>query len=458
MKSRRCRLFSTYELGHQPLALASLAAELRAHGHEVSCHDLSVEPLNAAWLSDTEVACISVPMHTAGRLGVELAARIRSLNPQTAIVLFGTYGEAVSELARRHQLADAVFSGEYEPSVVSFVGSAAMPRQPGREPVTVADFARQNYVVPDRTGLPPLTEYSRLQTEEGLKLAGYVEATRGCAHSCTHCPLTPVYGGRLRLIQPQVVLADIDQQVALGAEHISFGDPDYLNASSHSVGICTEMRRRHPNLTFDITAKVEHLVEYSELLPQLKDLGCLFVTSAFESTNDQLLSRLGKGHSREDMERALSLTADSGLFVRPTWMAFTPWTSASDYLDLIEFVERQDLIDHVQPVQYGLRLLLPPGSPLIGEAEKDGLLGGFDAAGLTYGWRNPDPRMDTLQEEISAFLGGPDVDDCGGLGENEAGFVAVREAAYRALSGEPPPQRSLRVPHFVPGLTESWFC
>ena len=54
-----------------------------------------------------------------------------------------------------------------------------------------------------------------------------------------------------------------------------------------------------------------------------------------------------------------------GIAFRPTWVAFTPWTTLEDYLDVLEFVEAEGLIDHVDAVQYAIRLLVPPGSALL---------------------------------------------------------------------------------------------
>ena len=66
----RVLLISTYELGHQPLHVASPAAALRRAGHEVRCLDLSVQPWDAGALQWTQAVGFSVPMHTAMRLAL----------------------------------------------------------------------------------------------------------------------------------------------------------------------------------------------------------------------------------------------------------------------------------------------------------------------------------------------------------------------------------------------------
>jgi hypothetical protein len=459
----RVLLVSTYEQGHQPLGLAAPAAYLRARGHEVRCLDIAVQQPDPDRFRDVDLIAISVPMHTAARLAMALARRLRQL-VDAPIAFYGLYASELDEQLRSSGLADAVFGGEYEIGLGHLADAVA-----NGEPVDALSgsgslplFPRQDYLLPDRAGLPALDEYARFDPGDGeLRLAGYVEATRGCAHRCTHCPLTPTYGGRLRLVQPEVVLADIDQLVALGAQHITFGDPDFLNAAGHAGQITADLHARHPDLSFDATIKVEHLIRHEALLAPLKDRGLAFVTSAFESVDDALLERLEKGHTRADMETVMDDARRHGVPLRPTWLPFTPWTAAQDYLDILTFVADHGLVDHVQPVQYALRLLLPPGSPLIAQAEADGALTGFDADGLTHSWAHPDPAMDELQRSLAAYTSQAAAacdheDDFLSTGQQ---FAAIRATAVEALGGVGPSGNGVdRVSRGVPGLTEDWFC
>ncbi len=414
--------------------------------------------MEPALLSGVEVAFISVPMHTAARLGLVLARRLRAALPEAAIAFYGMYAGAVRQVAVRERLADALFSGEVENPVCEWLAGPGSLRAGAGGPVVLAGFERRGQPLPDRLGLPPLDRYARVRTTQGLKLAGYTEASRGCAHRCRHCPLTPVYGGRLRLAPMETALADIEHQVALGARHITFGDPDFLNAVPHSLAICRDVHRQFPDLTFDITAKVEHLVSDVSVVEELKSLGCLFVTSAFESTSEAILDRLGKGHSPENLVELVRICRDLDLPVRPTWMAFTPWTRPRDFLDMLAFIGEHQLVEAVQPVQYSLRLLLPPGSPLIREVAEDGLLSEFDDAGLTYRWRSRDPRMDRLQRRLTDVLASPELHDCGAEGSNRAAFDRVLREASSAFGARPVGEPSTAPPVFVPGLTENWFC
>ena len=55
-------------------------------------------------------------------------------------------------------------------------------------------------------------------------------------------------------------------------------------------------------------------------------------------------------------------------------------------------------MDHVDPVQYGIRLLIPPGSLLLDLPEMRPYLGELVPGGFHYRWTHPDPRVDRLAE------------------------------------------------------------
>ncbi len=74
----------------------------------------------------------------------------------------------------------------------------------------------------------------------------------------------PIYNGQFRIVQPDVVLADVDAQVAAGAEHITFGDPDFFNGPTHAMRVVDALHAAHPQVTYDVTIKVEHLLQHRD--------------------------------------------------------------------------------------------------------------------------------------------------------------------------------------------------
>lgn len=453
-------LISCYELGHQPLALASPLGFLERAGYAPDALDISVEEFDAGKVARAGFVGISVPMHTALRLGVRVAAEARRINPQCHICFYGLYAALNVEYLLAHG-GDSVIGGEFESALVALVENLEAGRSGPVEGVHLRGYPaepvleRLAFALPSRRALPRLKKYAHIEQDGERRLVGYVEASRGCLHLCLHCPIPPVYGGRFFVVPKEIVLEDIRRLVRDGATHITFGDPDFLNGPGHSLAIVRAMHAEFPSLTFDFTAKVEHILEREEIFSELQRLGCVFMISAVESLSDVVLANLEKGHTRADVYRALRIVRDAGIAFRPTWVAFTPWTTLEDDVDMLEFVEREGLIDHVDPVQLSLRLLVPPGSALLRREAIKPHLGPLDHASFIYRWTHPDPRMDRLQQEASRLV------EAAASAEEDPGvtFYRLKALAYATL-GEPVPAAPALAPdrRRAPRLTEAWFC
>lgn len=452
-------LLACYELGHQPLSLAWPLAVLQEAGFPATGVDLAVSPFPVATAKQARFVAIAVPMHTALRLGVQAAQQVRVLNPAAHICFYGLYAWLNADYLL-DGLADSVIAGEVEAPLLELVRAVASGEArlavPGVSTPTrraQPHIARLSFPVPLRHALPPLNQYARYMHNGKTGLAGYVEASRGCLHTCHHCPVVPVYGGRFFVVPVETILADVRQQVAAGATHITFGDPDFLNGPGHALKIARALHTEIPNLTFDFTTKVEHILKHRRLLPELRALGASFIVSAFESVSDTVLARLQKGHTTADMETALAILAAANLPVQPTWVAFTPWTTLDDYLGMLTWIRERGLIQHIPAVQLSVRLLVPPGSALLAQPDTDAWLGPLDATNFTYRWQHPDPCMDELQTAVAALV------EQAGNSDPYATFAAVEQLAY-GLAGRPAPrwQPPLIPEPAPPRLTEDWFC
>jgi radical SAM superfamily enzyme YgiQ (UPF0313 family) len=455
-------LVACYELGHQPLAVAWPVAFLERAGHRPAVLDVSVEPVDVEKLARARVIAVSVPMHTALRLGLEVAAQARSVNPGAHICFFGLYATLNADFLFAHGV-DSVIGGEAETPLLALIeslerGDRGAPPGVGRPGHPASPYLqRLHFPVPSRAALPSIKKYAHLEHDGRMELVAYAEATRGCLHRCRHCPIPPVYGGRFFAVPRDVVLADVRQQVEAGARHVTFGDPDFLNGPTHALAVARALHAEWPDVTFDFTAKIEHLLRHRQHLPALREAGCLFIVSAAESLSDTVLAHLEKGHTREDIALALTLTRQAGIALRPTWVAFTPWTTLDDHREWLDYLAAESLIDAVDPVQYGLRLLVPPGSLLLDSPGLRPYLGDLEQATLSYRWTHSDPRMDALQAEAAAVVAraveektdAPVIfDRVRVLAAAAAGVPAPAPVASGMSKGRKRPPR----------LSEAWFC
>ena len=481
----RALLISTYEMGRQPFGLASPAAWLCAAGWTVECLDLAKERFRDESAASADLVGFYLPMHTATRLAAPVIERVRGLNRSARLCAFGLYGPLNAEWL--HSLGvDDVLGGEFEEELARIAAKLSTTEdtedteEESRTDVTAvssmspvverspavsvgssarAAIPRLTFLVPDRRGLPSLDRYATLQHADGRRtLVGYTEASRGCRHLCRHCPIVPVYNGQFRIVPSEIVLADVANQVTAGAGHITFGDPDFFNGPTHACRIVDGLHAAHPAITYDVTIKIEHLLRHRDLLPQLRDTGCLFITSAVESIDDDALARLDKGHTRSDFVDAVALCRDIGVTLVPTFVAFHPWSTLDGYCDLLDTIDQLDLIDHVAPIQLAIRLLIPKGSRLLELDDVAALVGRFDPDTLAHRWAHQDPRVDRLQQAVASLLGVNLTQD------RASAFDAVRAVAYdhagrtpdllMPRAGSTPARDRATVPY----LNEPWYC
>ncbi len=500
-------LISCYELGHQPFHLALLDAMLQQAGYTPVIVDTAVETLTDETICRARLVAFSVPMHTALRLGQQVALRVRSINPHAHICFYGLYALLNADYLFQGTI-DSAIGGEYEIPFLNLV--TALEEDRGRPQVlrattrvaptmdgveddrgrpqgfaptmdgveeshidSISSLAgvttrqsnggywikRTPYIVPTRLHLPSPDRYARLETNGTLLLAGYTETTRGCKHTCLHCPITPVYNGRFFAIPAEIVLADIHAQLEQGVRHITFGDPDFFNGPAHAMRITRALHEKYPGITFDATIKIEHLLKHRHLLPELRSLGCAFIVSAVESLNDNVLRHLEKGHTSADISEVFDLMAQVEIPLRPSLMPFSPWETLESYITLLNFVEERRIIEHIDPVHFSIRLLLPPGSALLTTPDRKQWLRELDAAAFTFRWQHPDPRMDALHRKVAILVEEADRAKSNPI---ETFFhikaIALAAAGKSQKVLEEKQYEGYGAPKVLPHLTETWFC
>ncbi len=441
-------LISTYELGHQPFGLASPKAWLVRDGHSVRAVDLAVEELPETAIREAALIAFYLPMHTATRLALPVIDRVKHLNPAARLICYGLYAPLNADLLRGLGV-EAVLGGEFEGDLVRLARG-----ETANEITNGVSAERLAFITPDRGELPAFERYARLRFNgpgrgSESKLVAYTEASRGCKHLCRHCPVVPVYRGQFRVVGREVVLADIRQQVAAGATHVTFGDPDFFNGPTHATKIVDALHAEFPGVTYDATIKIEHLLKHCDLLPVLRDTGCLFVVSAVESVDDAVLQKLEKNHTLRDFVEAAGLMREAGLTLQPTFIAFTPWTTVAGYRDLLQVLADLELIENVAPVQLALRLLVTSGSRLLELQDVRAAIQPLDSKSLVYPWVHDDPEVDRLGGHVFRLVAEQQKQ---GRSRSEI-FQEICEVA-----GAPVENYKLVPRAAIPYLDEPWYC
>ena len=240
----------------------------------------------------------------------------------------------------------------------------------------------------------------------------------------------------------------------MGAQHISFGDPDFLNGPTHALKVAEVLHARFPDLSWDATIKIEHLLNHADLLPRLGQCGLLFIVTAVESVDDAILDRLAKGHTHAGFEAALAHCRTLGIALAPTFVPFTPWTTLAGYRELLATLLRLRLVEAVPPVQLAIRLLVPQGSHLLHLPDFAARVGAFDEAMLGYPWQAEDPRVDALQGDIMAWV----MDAEKAALPRADVFAGIWTRTHAALGEAAPSLDPAQFGDAIPHHSEPWYC
>jgi radical SAM superfamily enzyme YgiQ (UPF0313 family) len=424
-------LLSFYDLGKQPKIISELHKKLDNGSNQIDIVDYSIEEKNLT-LDNYDVLGIYASMHTASVLAEQY---LRDRKLPNKLFVFGLYANVFSEMFSNFQSIHSFDSDELE----SLLEVQLNPNYSFK------------HSVPDRTILPSITDYSHIVDGSNNLIAGSVETTYGCKHECTHCPVPIEFKGMFKTFGTEKIITDVTNQVEEGAKHISFNDPDFFNGPKHALKILQLLNEKHPSITYDSTIKVEHILKYPDYFQELKNLNMLFVISAFETTNDHVLNILQKNHSFNDLNKAVELSLENNIDIRPTWMPFSPWTEQNDLISIIKLIENYKLRETVDPIQLTIKLLVPKNSLILKRPEMKEYLLDYDPASFSYAWKYKFPNIDNIQNELFTYVLQHE-------SENEytqyLGLVDILESHTNEtlLNSEKYSQR------IVPKLSETWFC
>jgi len=424
-------LLSFYDLGKQPKIISELYKKLDNGSNQIDVVDYSIEEKNLT-LDNYDVLGIYASMHTASVLAEQY---LRDRKLPNKLFVFGLYANVFSEMFSNFQSIHSFDSDELE----SLLEVQLNPNYSFK------------HSVPDRTILPSITDYSHIVDGSNNLIAGSVETTYGCKHECTHCPVPIEFKGMFKTFGTEKIITDVTNQVEEGAKHISFNDPDFFNGPKHALKILQLLNEKHPSITYDSTIKVEHILKYPDYFQELKNLNMLFVISAFETTNDHVLNILQKNHSFNDLNKAVELSLENKIDIRPTWMPFSPWTEQNDLISIIKLIENYKLRETVDPIQLTIKLLVPKNSLILKRPEMKEYLLDYDPSSFSYAWKYKFPNIDNIQNELFTYVLQHE-------SENEytqyLGLVDILESHTNEtlLNSEKYSQR------IVPKLSETWFC
>ncbi len=241
----------------------------------------------------------------------KICAWLRQHHPRVKIILGGVHASFLAEQAIRDYGGDCVVIGEGELTFrelcnaldkdIPLGGVKGIAYREGEEIVTTAP--REVVHNLDDLPLPDYSYAGGLMRKSGM---GFVITSRGCPVRCHFCSTGSYWGQRVRIHSPRRVVDEMEALISnYGVKKIFFHD-DTFNLGTKRVGeICDGILARKLGVEWGVSCRV-HPVS-PEMIDRMVAAGCRHICWGIESGSAQMLARIKKKITQEQITRAYEL-------------------------------------------------------------------------------------------------------------------------------------------------------
>jgi len=253
-------------------------------------------------------------------------------------------------------------------------------------------------LIRDLTTLPlPARHLLPLSRYQALGFPISIITGRGCPYQCIFCQGRRMVGSKLRKRPATLVVDEIEDILSYGINRINVADDLFVSDRQKVKEVCDEIQRRGLKFAWSAFARV-NTVDRDTLLT-MKEAGCDAVSFGVESGNQEMLDRIKKKITLDQVRRAVALCQEVGLIVHCSFIVGLPGESPATLEETRRFAESLGRID------YGYHLLAPfPGTTVREEVSQ------YDLEILTDDWSLYDANHAIVKtsslsaEEIQNFV------------------------------------------------------
>jgi len=392
-----------------PLGITYVAAAFEAAGAEVRIIDYIVsgyrpEKLKAeldAFQPDA-VGATSVTLNFYGAADIVRTAKRH--NPDIVTMMGGPHVsfDAENTLTAYPEI-DLIVKGEGEQTIAeltpllkdrkSWSGVRGIAfRRNGRPVVTEArDFIEDLDTLPlPARHLLPLSRYQAL----GYPVS--IITSRGCPYSCIFCQGRRMVGKRIRKRSAARIVDEIAHILSYGINRINVADDLFASDGNRVKEVCGEINRRGLSFTWSAFARVNTVDR--ETLRIMRETGCDSVSFGVESGNPEMLKRIRKNITLDQVREAVRLCGEVGMIAHTSFMVGLPGETGQTLEETKRFASSLGSL-------YGYHFLAPfPGTTVREKVAQ------YDLEILTNDWSRYDANSAIVRtsalspEQINAFV------------------------------------------------------
>jgi anaerobic magnesium-protoporphyrin IX monomethyl ester cyclase len=304
-----------------PLGLAHVAASLEEDGVRVEVVDMVTDEVDIPELVDrarrSEPSVVGISVSTVTYLrAVAVARAIKAWRPETLVVFGGAHGTVAWESVLCEESVDVVVIGEGEVTMRELVRA----HRERRDFQGVAGIALRSNGVAARTRRRPFNQ--ELDTlpmpafHHFAPVSRYdahpIATGRGCTYKCAFCAAGTLSGRNYRVRSPQSIVEEV-KHVAThhGVDTFFFVDDTFTAIPERTYAICDLLKRKAPDIHWVCECRTNTVSP--ALLRAMARAGCFRLQFGIESGNQEMLNRVQKGTTVEQIEAAVLSAFEAGI-------------------------------------------------------------------------------------------------------------------------------------------------
>jgi len=298
---------------------------------------------------------------------------VKKIDPDIPVVFGGVHPTALPEETLKNKEVDVVVRGEGEYTFLAIVENIdKLDKIPG------ASYKEDGKIIhnPGRPLIQNLDELpfpaKHLWLEKDKyspESFGEISASRGCPYNCIFCASHLLWTRKVRHRSPGNLVEEIKHtQDTFGTYLFRFAD-DSFNLSKKFVGdFCNLLIEEKVGIAWKCGVRAD-LID-GELVKKMKSAGCKMALMGIESGNNEMLKKIKKGITIEQVKNANKILKQNKLRAVQYFMVF-PWENKEEIDNTISRIKELDADTTVISVAVPF-----PGTDLYDMCKSEGLLPG----------------------------------------------------------------------------------
>ena len=344
-----------------PVGLASIAAALRAGGHEVVIFDAALDCTisNEQWaahIAGYGPGIVGFSTITSNFCDAyDVCEKVKRLRTPIKTVFGGVHASwGKDSLLQKYGEIDFIIAGEGEYSFCKLASGEPCSSIEGlyfRNGGSI-ESGPPHTALCDMDSLP-FPAYDLLNgfpRRYLLPLFGYpahpgagIVSSRGCVYQCSYCDRS-VFGKNFRWNSPEYTVEQIAWlKKDFGVRHVNFYDDQFTTNRARVARLCDLLKKRKLGVTFNCIVRIGHID--TDLCRMLKTSGCWMVNVGIESGDQVLLDTFKDGLTLAAIRGDVNALYKSGMYVKGLFMMGFPGETEASIIKTREFANSLPLKD-----------------------------------------------------------------------------------------------------------------